>query len=271
MISVVEIEALSQGEGIIPFSGPPFRRAIFRVLSSQNPLLAKALEVSSNKVFVEALLRDKKQIPCGFQDDLVYSGSEYRGSVIIFNDTTVADAIRGWLYKKPTITIGDVPFKVTGHSYQEINIEDFVQEQPCKNFRIRFLTPTCFRRASTPYYYLYPNSRMVVSSASSIWNALSSKRGPETRIMSIWANLSVVETGYELCTTKPIEIGDGRTLVGFMGWVNYKVVDHPEWHSESHEDMATWLNTYLRFAELVGVGHMRNAGFGRIRFEIKRK
>ncbi len=271
MISVIEIEAVSQGEGIVPFTGPPLRRALFKALSSQNPLLAKALEMSSNKIFVEAFLRDRRQLPCGFQDDLVYSGSEYRGSVIIFDDKTLVEAVKGWVYKKPTITIRDVPFKVVGYSYQEIDIEDFIQDQPCKNFRIRFLTPTCFRRTSTPYCYLYPNSKMVVSSASAVWNALSPKKGPETRIMSMWADLSVVETGYELCTTKPVEISEGRTLVGFMGWVNYKVVDHPEWHSGSHEEMATWLNTYLRFAELVGVGYMRNAGFGKIRFEVKRR
>ncbi len=271
MISIIEIETVSQGEGIIPFAGPPLRKALFKAVSSQNSLLARALEMSSNKIFVEALLRDKKQLPCGFQDELVYIGSEYRGSIIIFDNSTIADAVRRWVYKKPLIRIKDVTFKIVGHSYQEINIEDFIQDQPCKNFRIRFLTPTCFRRSSTPYCYLYPNSKIIASSASSVWNALSPKKGPETRIMSIWTDLSVIETGYEICTTKPIEISEGRTLVGFMGWVNYKVMDHPEWHAGSHEEMSIWLSTYLRFAELSGVGYMRNAGFGKIRFEIKRR
>ncbi|MEM2603486.1 MAG: CRISPR system precrRNA processing endoribonuclease RAMP protein Cas6, partial [Candidatus Korarchaeum sp.] len=68
-----------------------------------------------------------------------------------------------------------------------------------------------------------------------------------------------------------VEMGGEKTFVGFLGWVNYKVIDHPEWHRSSHEEMATWLNTLLMFGELIGVGHMRNMGFGRIRFEVKRK
>ncbi len=271
MITIIEIEATSQGEGIIPFTGPSLRRILFKTLSSQNPLLGKALEMASNKIFVEAFMKDRRQLPCGFQEELVYPGSEYRGSIIIFDEDTIANAVKGWLYKKPVIKIRDIPFKITGYSSQEIKIEDFIQEQPCKNFRLRFLTPTCFRRAITPYCYLYPNSKLVISSVASIWNALSPRKGPDTKIMTMWADLSVVETGYELCTTKPVEIGEGRTMVGFMGWVNYKVVDHPEWHAGSHEEMAIWMNTLLRFAELIGVGYLRHFGFGKVRFEIKRR
>ncbi len=271
MISIIEVEATSQGDGVIPFTGPFFRAAVLRSISSQDPLLAKALELSSKKIFVEALRKERKQMPCGSLEEPVYIGSEYRGSIIIFNDNVISDAIKSWIFKKPTITIKDIPFKVTSYMHQEINILDFIQENPCRNFRLRFLTPTCFKRATSQYCYLYPNPRLIVSSLASAWNALSPKKGPETRLAATWADLSVVETGYELCTTKPVEMSGEKTFVGFMGWVNYKVIDHPEWHRSSHEEMAKWLATYLMFGELIGVGYMRNMGFGRIKFEVKRK
>lgn len=271
MISIIEIEATSQKDGVIPFTGPFLRAALLKSISSQDPLLAKALEMSSKKIFVEALRRERKQMPCGSLEEPVYIGSEYRGSIIVFDDDTVSEAVKSWVFKKPTITIKEVPFKIVGYTHQEINILDFIQDKPCRNFRIRFLTPTCFRRATSQYCYLYPSPRMVISSLASAWNALSPKKAPETRLIATWADLSIMETGYELCTTKPVEMGGEKTFVGFLGWVNYKVIDHPEWHRSSHEEMATWLSTLLMFGELIGVGHMRNMGFGRMKFEVKRK
>ncbi len=271
MITVIEVSAVSDNEGIIPFSGPPFRKALVSSLSSQDPLVARVVEMHSNKLIVTPLLRDKDYVTCGYQEEIVYPGVTYRGRVVILGEELV-NPVKGWLYKKPTIKIGEVSFRVSGYSVTQKDVREFIQEKPCKNFRIRFKTPTCFRRATTPYCSLYPRMGQIVASAMRSWNQVAPDdlKIRDYRILTVWSDLSVVETGYNLCTTKPVEIGEGRGIVGFVGWVNYKVVDHPEWHAGSHEEMTTWMNTLLTFASYIGVGYLRRAGFGVISYEVKR-
>lgn len=267
-IYLIDLYFSSRGEGEIPFSGPHLMDSIRKAVMSSDPIMARAAELNEISVY-PFMPKEGWRSWCRYQGMHVSNGERFQSKVVIFSGE-VFNVVRSWLLKRPSIRIGEINFLLNDVSWTELNYSSFIIKEPSKSFRLVFMTPTCLKRSEPQLCYLYPNMRTIISSLASIWNRRADIKCPDPRTMGTWASLSLIETGYELCTSRPIQLQGNRYLVGFVGWVNYRVADHPEWRKEDHSMMAAWAQTLLRLGELSGVGIARSIGFGKIRYSASR-
>ncbi len=263
---VLEVILISGGEGELPISGGPFRRILLHALDSVDPLTSRSLKTSgaySNLVVTPPFDGERPSIGCGDRSIPVTRGMEMR--IRITSDSRkISEIMRSWLGRKPSMRVGDVVFEVGGVRSREVGVPPLGRNPP-RSFRLRFLTPTSFRRASTPYCRLFPIAAIMLPRMARVWNRLIGSDDVNPGEIASWADLSVVETGHSICTVIPARF-EGGDLVGFVGWANYKIIDHPSWTKEEHEFMAAWVARLLRLAEIVGLGSGRQHGMGVVRF-----
>ena len=268
----LDINMICREDGILKFAGSELLSAFKRAIRSMDPMASRILDSSYSSEMVVS--PPMPSVPwrawCGTQEFQVSSGDSLEARVVLFNGN-LFNPLRVWLLKKPVMRLGEISLEVRDTFWSEYTYDSLMTREPLRSFRIKFLTPTCLRKASTVYCDLYPNPRKMLFSLSALWNLRSPIKCPRPKIISTWAALSIVETGYELCTSRPIPLGVGKSVVGFVGWVNYKVIEYPGWEREAHSSMAAWANTLFRFGEMCGVGVGRSIGFGKIHLELKKQ
>ncbi len=268
-IWTIFLELTAHEDGELTATGEPLRRAILRVMSSADPLTARAIRMAGprGQIIASPLYTGSRPlVECSERAVGISRGATYRARVVTFSDAA-STLIRNWAARSPKVRLSGMEFEVSSVEAERLGWEEIYVDEPVKAFRVNFLTPTLFRRQSTPYCRLFPLPSMLIHSLASSWNRLRGD-GPRIRDVVSWARLSVVETGHELCTSRPIEVG-GENVVGFVGWTHYKCIMHPNWSPKEHEEMAVWAGRLLRLGELVGVGAHRQNGLGIIRFSPK--
>ncbi len=268
----LDINMTCREDGELGLAGSELLSTFKRAIRSTDPMASRILDSSySSEIVVNPPI---PPVPwkawCGTQEFQVNTGDSLEAGVVLFN-SNLLNPLRVWLLKKPIIRLGEISLEVKDAFWSEHTYDSLITKEPLHSFRIKFLTPTCLRKASTVYCDLYPSPRKILFSLSALWNLRSPVKCPRPKIISTWAALSIVETGYELCTSRPIPLGADKSVVGFVGWVNYKVIEHPGWEREAHSSMAAWANTLFRFGEICGVGVGRSVGFGRIHLELKKQ
>ena len=121
-------------------------------------------------------------------------------------------------------------------------------------FLVKFKTPTFFRKIGSPYRYLFPDPVVLLASIARIWNSLSNdKIDLESLLNKASSGIGVVM--HNVRTSKAIEIGEGRRVIGFIGRCVYEVAD---------KDLSKLLSRLLSIAEFTNVGGSRSLGFGAI-------
>lgn len=264
----IKLSLISMSDGLLPFSGVDVRAAILRAITSIEPFLARSIRSGSFHIHVTSILEsDSMDYRCGSQDISVTRGSPYHIR-IVSDSEKLSQVLRSWMLRNPRISLGGITFEASDMRVSEVDLSE-LQEESHRNFRIYFLTPTCFHKTQSPYCSLFPAAGYVFQSLASNWRKFNPSSSIDPRRFRRWAQLSLAETGYELCTSKPLKLPDGRNTVGFLGWTNYKHLLHPSWSEDEHERMlkTSWL--LLRFGEYVGVGLGNTVGFGRIKVEPK--
>ncbi|RLG46846.1 MAG: hypothetical protein DRO06_03765 [Thermoproteota archaeon] len=264
-IYVVDIKLLAEEEGELPPSGTYFRKIVIRALRSVDPLTIRSVLSSGLPITVSPFYRGPyPHVRCPAGPLPIVRGQEYKVRVVS-SSSQVGEILRGWLSSRQRVVIEGVPLEYRESRVSEVSWDEIYSEEAVWSFRVRFLTPTSFRRSTTPYCRLFPLPSMLFGRLAAIWRRVSPYEAPDLREFVRWADLSVVETGYDLCTIPPVRV-DGEDLVGFLGWVNFKVIEHPNWSPDEHEELAAWTARLLRMGELTGVGAGRTHGMGIIRF-----
>jgi len=268
-IWTIFLELTAHDDGELVVTGEPLRRAILRVLSSADPLTARAIRMAGSRghIIVSPLYTGSKpEVECSERAIGVSRGATYRARVVTFSDA-VSSMIRNWAARNPRVRLAGVEFEICSVESETVEWDEVERQDSVKAFRISFLTPTLFRRQATPYCRLFPLPSLMIHGLAVSWNSLR-RDGPRPREVASWARLSVVETGHELCTSRPIEV-ETENVVGFVGWAHYKCIMHPNWSPKQHEEMSAWAAKLFKLGEFVGVGAHRQNGLGIIRFSPK--
>ncbi|HIE23571.1 MAG TPA: CRISPR-associated endoribonuclease Cas6 [Candidatus Korarchaeota archaeon] len=264
----IKFSLISMSDGLLPFSGVGVRSAILKAIASVEPFLARSIRSGAFHIHVTSILEsDSIDYRCGSQDISVTRGSPYFLK-IISDSKRLPQILRSWIFRNPKLSLGGIVFDISDMRVNEVDISEFEGESH-RNFRIYFLSPTCFHKAQSPYCSLFPAAGFIFQSLASNWRKFNPESDINPRQFRRWAQLSFAETGYELCTSKPLRLPDGRNTVGFLGWTNYKHVLHPGWSEKEHEEMLKKSWMLLRFGEYIGVGLGNTVGFGRIKVEPK--
>jgi len=264
----IKLSLISMADGLLPFSGVGVRSAILKAIASVEPFLARSIRLGTFHVHVTSILEsDSIDYRCGSQDINVTRGSPYYIK-IISNSEKLPKIMRSWIFRNPKLSLGGITFDISDMRVNEVDFSE-LKEESHRNFRIYFLSPTCFHKSQSPYCTLFPAAGFIFQSLATNWRKFDPSSDINPRQFRRWATLSFAETGYELCTSKPLRLPDGRNTVGFLGWTNYKHVLHPGWAESEHERLLKISWTLLRFGEYVGVGLGNSVGFGRIKVEPK--
>jgi len=130
-----------------------------------------------------------------------------------------------------------------------------------KRFIVKFNTPTFFRRKGNPYKYLFPDPVILFTNIARIWNSVSDDEiniESLTEIMS--SNVGVLM--HRIKTSKSMDIGEGRRVIGFIGRCIYESAD---------KNASKIISRLLSIAEYTNVGGSRSLGFGAIEWIPKKE
>ncbi len=265
---MIKLSLISMADGLLSFSGAGVRSAIMKAITSVEPFLIRSIRSGTFHIHVTSVLEsDSIDYRCGSQDINVTRGAPYFVK-IVSNSEKLPQILRSWTFRNPRLSIGGITFDISDLRVSEADFSEEGEESH-RSFRIYFISPTCFHKAQSPYCSLFPAAGFIFQSLASNWRKFNPDSKIEPRQFRRWAQLSLAETGYELCTSKPLRLPDGRNTVGFLGWTNYKHILHPGWAENEHEKLLKISWTLLRFGEFVGVGLGNTVGFGRIKVEPK--
>lgn len=121
-----------------------------------------------------------------------------------------------------------------------------------KRFMVKFNTPTFFRKKGNPYRYLFPEPSVLFTNIARIWNSISDD---EINIESLTeiVNSNVGVLMHNIKTSKSIDIGEGRRVIGFIGKCIYETTD---------KETSKLISRLLSIAKYTNVGGSRSMGFG---------
>ena len=155
-------------------------------------------------------------------------------------------------------------------------------ENAYRKLKVTFLTPTFFRKPC-PYIpqryieagkiklqrkpnsiiYLYPDPQLLFNNITRIWEKFLTEKPGSFEKFKTWIDyggLAISE--HKLKTVKITEHkSTDKYQRGFIGWIKLTATDN-------NPEMLRIAYILLKFAEVVGVGGCRTAGFGRIRVEV---
>ncbi|HEY9784773.1 MAG TPA: CRISPR system precrRNA processing endoribonuclease RAMP protein Cas6 [Candidatus Obscuribacterales bacterium] len=133
----------------------------------------------------------------------------------------------------------------------------WLDDIPPKFVRLNFLTPTAFKRAGDPNYYLWPDAKMVVQSALSRWNLFgtASKLDDPAILEDVVKHVHV--QSYQLISRYAAM--DGIGFSGSVGTIAYQI----------HKNTAVRqvFNLAAAYAEYCGLGIKTAMGLGAIEYE----
>lgn len=265
---VMNLSLVALDEETIPFSGSGLRSSIVRAVSHTDPFLNRSIRAGRLHLYVTSLLSGGRlEYKCGSQDLNVTRGSSYRVKITADSER-VPSALKVWMLRNQRLTMHNIPFELGELRVKQVDLNS-IEKEPHRSLRIRFLSPTCFHEAQSPYCAIFPEARKIIGPLASSWVNITSRSDVDPKEIRKWAHFSMAETAYELCTSKPLELPDGRKAVGFLGWTNYKHLFHPEWSEDVHEDLLGRFWMLLRFGEHIGVGLGNTMGLGLIRCEAR--
>ena len=173
--------------------------------------------------------------------------------------------------------------RIQTSSIEQINLS-FSRENSCdyRQLHVKFLSPTFFRR-QYPYIpqkyakeykirlrkkprslvYPFPDPQLLFNNIVRIWEKYAPAKPGSLEKFRDWIDcggLAVSE--HRLKTVKVIEHKTtNKYQRGFIGYAKLTA-------TENNSEMLRIAHILLKFAEVVGVGGCRTAGFGRIRVEV---
>ena len=153
------------------------------------------------------------------------------------------------LFENEMVNIAGGEFLISEITVEKI---DEVQKGDFERLLVKFQTPTFFRKKDSDYRDIFPTPRNVMTSVARIWKLLS---GEDIDLDAI-RELSEKKIGvimYNLKSSRTIELGKGRKVVGFIGKCVYEAKD-----AEAVEVM----NQFLKIGEITNIGGSRALGFG---------
>jgi len=147
-------------------------------------------------------------------------------------------------------------------SINEISIKELKwSEKSPSVFLVNFKTPTFFRKMGSPYRKLLPEPRALFMSLARIYNQL---HGNELDLETLYEQFDK-EIGvkkYRLETIRPIDIGRGRLIIGFVGTCVYET---------QSKELGKLMGNLLQMGEITNVGGSRTLGFGVIEWIPKKE
>ncbi len=252
----------------IGFSGVPLRAAFLNLLHEYDGGL-------SDKIHGQGGLRAYSIDP--FHCDSAFrthftQGEEYVFGVNLFRPAQFQGMLRSIAIRR------NYGFRILHHDFSlqrvdlkqittELLMKQWLENMPNKTdgpikMRIHFLTPTQFSSFGSDYAYLLPTPEKVFPGLLRIWKMLERSMTPElTGKYRDWITENVYVSGHRLKTVK-VSLGRGRSLMGFVGNVEYSM-------RASDDSLSSLTYCLAKFAEICNVGKNRSAGFGKVEVDFK--
>ncbi|MHA1137767.1 MAG: CRISPR system precrRNA processing endoribonuclease RAMP protein Cas6 [Candidatus Thorarchaeota archaeon] len=252
----------------IGFSGVPLRAAFLNLLREYDGGL-------SDRVHGQAGVRTYAIDP--FQCDSAFrtyftQGEEYEFGVNLFRPSQFQKMIRNIAIRR------NYGFRILHHDFSlkrvdleqipvESLMEQWLEQMPSESdkpikMRMHFLTPTQFSSFGSDRAYLLPTPEKVFPGLLRIWKTL--ERGMTLMILGKyrdWITENVYVSGHRLRTVK-VPLGRGRSLLGFVGNIEYSM-------KPSEDSLSKLTFCLAKFAEICNVGKNRSAGFGKVEVDFK--
>ncbi|HHS98464.1 MAG TPA: CRISPR system precrRNA processing endoribonuclease RAMP protein Cas6 [Chloroflexi bacterium] len=176
-------------------------------------------------------------------------------------DDDLWPALRAGIGLTPTVEVMGQPLvlppdgpQVEHRSYADLK----AAAGTATRIRLRFLSPTSFR--SREMHFPLPDPLLVYQSWLSRWNTFA----PEDLRINV-ALLDVVAAhvavGRYNLRTEMVDLGGNRKAVGFVGWVEYRIL-RPHLPGE---EWIRYLNLLADYAAYCGTGHKTAQGMGQTR------
>jgi len=256
------VKAKTENDVIIGFTGPQVRACFLRAISSIDSKLAEELHSPNTPAPYSVIPIAKIEYQNGkrilkFSDNLKLKKNES----VMFSITLLSRSI----YERLNISkllgalgtriqIGNTNLAVSSFYIDRLEVR--VDTIPnVKRFQVYFETPTFFRRKSSNYRALFPDPPVIFPSIARIFGKLLEVKLDIDAIKEeVSKNVGVLS--YNLHTTKTIDIGRGRKIVGFVGKCIYEC---------ANEITARLVYVLLKIGEIMNVGGSRTLGFGVIK------
>jgi len=269
----VKVRIIPEQKGKISYTGHLLRALFLSMVSRKNPNLAKKLHsprkhwglapYAIRSLKPASIKRSKlKYYPLELDVD---ESIEYEFEISIF-DKYVYESVIELL----PLTVGEV-IRLSGIDFQitRIDIEkirDIPNPRNVEKFSIIFQSPTYFRARDRPRHILLPLPELVVCSAYRIWLIFFQEKklsndAIKTMIDTLKQRIAntVIITKHRIETIRPIDIGQKRRVIGFVGTTTYLLENR-----EIEETISI-----LKIAEYTNIGGNRTGGFGAIQISFK--
>ncbi len=262
MIQKLRFNLSAQSQGEIGFTGHDVQGVFFKMLGEAYPELASYLhDYEKRKTY--------SVTPILYMDDRgllrmprhVRKNHLYHFTVCIYSKGFEGFGVKMIESLGKTVMIGGLEFYVVNADFEASSFKWILEKsRPARSFTIRFVTPTCFKIASSNLYDLFPTPVRILNSMLSIFKSVDpSLLSQEYEGLQEWVSRCVTAKKYRLETLKPQ--GEYK-LPGFIGNVTY-IVDRQRGFSErDHTKYSTLLAGILQAATYTNIGTHKTMGMG---------
>ncbi|MHA1769310.1 MAG: CRISPR system precrRNA processing endoribonuclease RAMP protein Cas6 [Candidatus Thorarchaeota archaeon] len=252
---------------VIGFSGVPLRAAFLNLLRSYDrDLSAQVHGEAGPRAYSIDPFRCNTRFQTHFEQ-----GEEYDFGVNIFSPSRFQGMLRNIaMTRNHKMRILHYGFSLRRVDMQQMTakslMEQWLAERPDSGnrplrMRFHFRTPTQFSSFGSDRAYLLPTPEKIFSSLLKVWRTMEQSVTVErSGAYRDWITENVFVSGHRLQTVR-VPLGRGRSLMGFVGNVEYSM-------EPSDDPLANLTYCLARFAELSNIGKNRSAGFGKVEVEI---
>lgn len=162
------------------------------------------------------------------------------------------------------IQIGDLTFEIVRIKINKWSPETFSVANIDK-FRFLFDTPVYFAKQGVNFVVPLPIPAKLFYNLANMWHSFVDD-SIDIEAYCSWVEENIMISGYDLHTCRPINIGNGRKVFGFLGHCNYNIRTDS---SSDHTKYCRITHKLGKFAEFTNLGGNRTGGFGVVDFQPK--
>jgi CRISPR-associated endoribonuclease Cas6 len=240
-----------------PFTGHLVRGALLNLLKNVDPDLAQGLHEPhrSRPYSVTPVTQLARRRVIRQNLWWIQPGDQVKFHAGFLQDHIGEKTLQKILEGRPEIKLGEIPFTLVKIELKRTTYEELVKTaQPEEIITVRFQSPTQLPIMGRDFPLLFPDPRYVYGNVARLWNQNAPPQlQVDTQELHDWIEQHLYIRRYNL-RTREINIGKRVKMAGFMGILEY--------HLNSTEGYATWINILTRYATTANTGAKRTTGMG---------